>query len=146
MIPVTQSQLGDPKNGGEGGTCFRAALASLFEVLEAAVPDFANEYSDEEWHTAREAWLATRGWASAFLRITEEARPLVTTDWRPPGWSLLSGRSVRGFHHVVVCRDGVPVHDPHPSRAGLETVDGWYVFLPLSETFDEAIRKLVTTC
>lgn len=46
-----------------------------------------------------------------------------------PDLVIRCGMSPRGIRHAVVwCRSsGTIVHDPHPSRLGLETFDGWYI-------------------
>jgi hypothetical protein len=43
--------------------------------------------------------------------------------------AILSGMSPRGIRHAVVWNreDDSMLHDPHPSRDGLMTFDGWYV-------------------
>lgn len=50
----------------------------------------------------------------------------------PGGWSIVSGRSPRpgGQLHACVAFNGVVVHDPHPSRAGILDVLDFMVLRP----------------
>lgn len=141
MKPVIQANLGDPANGALGGTCLRAAIASLLELDEADVPDFANEPGDD-WFTHCQQWVHGRtGYWLTYIPITPlHAVPLDALPYEPPGWSLLSGFSSRETKHVVVCLDGQIVHDPHPSGNGLTKALGWWLFLPDALTFELNVR------
>lgn len=95
MVPVTQSRV------GADGTCFRACLASIFELKESQVPDF----SDEEFFEDIAAYLKTLG-----LRY----RRVPIDGTKPSGYSTIEGVSPRGGLHACVAYDGKLVHDPHP--------------------------------
>lgn len=95
MKPVTQSRT------GADGTCFRACLASIFELKESDVPDF----SDEEFFKEIDDYLATLG-------LCYRRRPI--DGVKPSGWSTIEGVSPRGGLHACVAYDGVLVYDPHP--------------------------------
>lgn len=109
---VTQTILHDPELNARGvyGNCLQAAFASLLGMPLEAVPHFVAFGS---WDTALALWLADIG----LTRIVEERDSIPTT-----GLCLVSGMTVRGVRHTVVAIEG-EVWDPHPSRAGLETVD-----------------------
>lgn len=46
-----------------------------------------------------------------------------------PDIVIRCGESPRGIRHAIIwCRSsGTMIHDPHPSRSGLSTYDGWYI-------------------
>lgn len=48
----------------------------------------------------------------------------------PKGWSIACGPGPRGLQHSCLAYDGEIVHDPHPSRAGLNTIEDYEVLLP----------------
>jgi hypothetical protein len=74
------------------------------------------------------------GWNHEFFDVLEQ-RTSKNLDYYPrakphwPDFVIRAGVSPRGIRHAVVwCRSsGTIVHDPHPSRLGLSTFDGWYV-------------------
>jgi hypothetical protein len=52
----------------------------------------------------------------------------------PPGYHIATGKSPRSDQvHAVVALDGRIVHDPHPSRAGLDgAIASWIIFMPVA--------------
>jgi hypothetical protein len=118
MIPVTQDKFGgQDAPPEESGNCFAACIASILELPLSEVPNFC-AYSD--WNTRVNNWLEDYG---MFL-ITIEPK-----SWYPRPrqfddcYSILSGPSGRGLRHCVVGKGEQMVHDPHPSRAGLDHFD-----------------------
>jgi hypothetical protein len=112
MKPVDQEFLHNAANNVQGD-CFRAVMASILELPIASVPHFAALYRDihEFWNQAYD-WLEAQGYEYTF-----------TTE-RPEGaldYHTLGGPSPRnnGTFHLVVALNGIMVHDPHPSRAGI---------------------------
>lgn len=76
----------------------------------------------------------TAGWNFDFFEELEKKTgkeltfsPREREFW--PDLVIRCGVSPRGIRHAVVwCRSsGTMIHDPHPSRSGLVTFDGWYV-------------------
>jgi len=119
MKPVDQTKL---HSETVTGNCTEAALASIFEVSIADVPQFSEMTEGEgRWYLALEEWLYARGWE------------LVRLDYEfcPEGFYLASGQSQRGVAHMVVMKDGALAHDPHPSRTGIINVESVYLFLPM---------------
>jgi len=114
MKPVDQTLF------GEGvGNCFSASVASLLELPIDEVPSFCADA--EHWPHNFEAWVRQRGYSFFDLHLWSDP------EWHPAEGQLceLAGRSPRGeFDHSVVGQytDGKYqiVHDPHPSRDGLE--------------------------
>ena len=52
----------------------------------------------------------------------------------PRGYAIASGPSPRGtnIQHAVVVKDGELWHDPHPSRAGVLSIETYEVLIPLA--------------
>lgn len=119
MKPVDQTQFAGE---GAGGNCVQASLASILNLPLSDVPHFLEiANTPQEWEFAFEDWLAERG--IGFVRREGEY------IW--DGYYLASGPSPRGVSHMVVYHDGNLVHDPHPSRAGINAVSRIYVLAPL---------------
>lgn len=118
MIPVTQTTFGAP-----GGNCFSACVASLLELSIDEVPYFMGH---DDWYGAFADWLKPRGLYPLTFKVRAG-----DDEWRPAGFHILSGKSPRGdFDHSVVAYAGKVVHDPHPSRAGLEGLKDVMVLVP----------------
>lgn len=109
---------------GEVGDCVRACTASILGVDPATVPHFVRDhYSD--WRGPWEEWLEARG-----LTIVE-----VDPRQRPVCLYLACGPTVRCKEyrpaaHMVVMNWTKVEHDPHPSRAGLTSIDRVYLLVP----------------
>lgn len=132
MREHTQTVLAEREDGhsreGIAGNCFQTAVACLLDLEIEEVPHFAI-YTD--WWAAARRWARGRGGDFTWFPVPvpkQYANAWQTcVDW---GWEhnskvLLSGPSPRGpFHHVVVGNvDLETLHDPHPSRQGLESVE-----------------------
>jgi len=52
----------------------------------------------------------------------------------PAGFSIANGRGPRGYDHSCVASDGVIVHDPHMSRAGLLEIVEYELVVPIVGT------------
>lgn len=105
VIPVDQTGL------GPGGNCLSACVASVLEIPLAEVPNFNDD--PEDWAEALLAWCDARQIDVDF-----------STEFPAPTGRhvILGGTSPRRHGrvgHAVVALDGVVVHDPHPSRAGI---------------------------
>ena len=104
MIPVDQTRFGWPD-----GNCMAAAVASVFELPLEAVPDLARP----DWLGVLTHFVSDRG-----ICIVVSAYPLASP------WPLIAqGPGPRGNRHAVVTVGDELAHDPHPSRAGLLSVD-----------------------
>ena len=110
MTPVFQTKF------GEGGNCFSACLASLFDLPIDAVPNFFETCGNEEaaWWDGVRNWLRPRGLGvmSLELKSTENLKFF-------EGYFIVCGKSSRGLNHATIWKDGVMVHDPHPSGTGI---------------------------
>lgn len=111
--------------GHPAGDCLRACVASLLDLDLDAVPHFVQYVEHPAGTDSHLWWWALVGFCSAHgwkIRYAPEPEPA------PGGWALADGMSPRGHMHVVVACDGIVVHDPHPSGAGLVSVSGWVAF------------------
>lgn len=113
MIPHTQTIfVDDPR--GIPGDCMRTAVASLLDMPVEAVPHFVLFEEPGVWFEAFNLWLRGRG-----LRIEPLSARNVDRE------CLALGMSPREVEHVVVWGPDGLVHDPHPSRAGIEARQFW---------------------
>lgn len=124
MRKVDQTVFGFPH-----GNCFAACVASLLEIGIDDVPDLGDWNSD--WLLPLNRWLARSGLGYVEFHIAGEPSQRL-----PRGlYAILGGQSPRHLQEV----DGAPVghsvvgfigddwtfkivHDPHPSRDGIEGV------------------------
>ena len=102
------------------GDCTRAAIASLFAMPLDAVPDF-NADDPVAFYDDVEAFFLSLGYEMVRLDGNVALDAL----------HLANGPAARGIHHTVVRRGAKVVHDPHPSRAGLDEIDFVIVPVPL---------------
>lgn len=101
------------KFGGKDGNCLAACLATLLRLDIDEVPGFFSDDSGT-WREKMGAWLVERGWGHLCI-----AGP--PPEMLGPALSIVSGKSPRGdWLHATVWRGRELLHDPHPSRAGLE--------------------------
>lgn len=131
MTPVDQRITACPRRGdgadpaGVPGDCLRAAVASLLELPYDQVPHFA--LHGPGWWDHLRRWARSRG--ADFARVPPHAiRHNVTGD--PDALLIARGPSLRGARggHVVIADLNLrTVWDPHPSRAGLLSVDEVFV-------------------
>lgn len=128
MKPIDQADTDD---------CFRACVASLFELSLADVPHFIR---DEAWPECVNTWLRERGVPIRAIPL-DGGREIITFlgDVR----IIITGFSPRDVRHAVIARGKKLEHDPHPSRAGItwdHRVTVW-LFVPVDPIgADSAIR------
>ena len=120
LHPVDQDRFGR----GEGN-CWAAAVATLtglpLALLTTELGHGEGLDEPEHWYDRAQRVLRAHGWELAY--DTSEA---------PAGYAIYSGVSPRGLRHSTVGCDGRIVHDPHPSRAGLSSVDGYFTLTPIT--------------
>lgn len=110
MIPVTQTIL-DGNSEGKEGNCLPAAIASFLECKIEDIPHFIER---EDWFTFMCNWIWEQGYELCQNAALEEME-----------LALVFGDTVRGTHHAVLYNKGKLLHDPHPSRTGLVTIE-WF--------------------
>ena len=108
------------------GDCFAACVASLLELDLDTVPNFVAAKGN--WIDIANDWAATRNFQFVWWSASHGCIPA--------GNHILVGKSPRGdySHAIVVNGPGYAediVHDPHPSRAGVEKWQFRYVLTPL---------------
>ncbi len=141
MIRVNQT-VSDPVIGD----CFRACLASLFEMRIESIPNFAyTEGTKKLPSDAFQEWLDYIGYD--YVYITHEDGDTVDTGHLFVGTAMTG---VNGFyigsvpsktflgitHAVIINKDGLVVHDPAPNHSWLglypkDELIGYYLFQKL---------------
>lgn len=112
VVPVRQTVFGDD------GNCLRAALATVTSLPLSDVIDVMDGSEPEHrWFERVQEWGKGKG-----VEI-DYAHP----DDAPQGFSIGVGLSKRrpGQTHAVVCINGEPWFDPHPSDALIDEVRGY---------------------
>ena len=131
FTPVDQTTFGRGK-----GNCFAATVASITGIPLATLDEelghgggtwhengeWEPNPDEEHWYDRAQRVLLSHGFA---LHYETNGQPHT-------GYLLCSGMSPRGLQHSTVWRDGVMVHDPHPSRGGIAAIDAWYWIEPVS--------------
>jgi hypothetical protein len=126
MIPVDMIDVPSPDNPEAVGDCFRACIASIFELKAGEVPHFlkielGTRYA---WTYTLDQWLAPQGlWYCDFPTEVKTWCVHVPLDGV---YAIGTGKSPRypTWDHSVVVKlhrtEGMRiVHDPHPSRDGV---------------------------
>jgi hypothetical protein len=125
MTPVDQEFLHDPPK--QNGDCLRAIVASLLDLPLSEVPHFCAEGDGEGWFLRLGLWLQARG-----LCVVPLLGPQCIDAFH-----IAAGPSRRGVRHAVVMRNGRVVHDPHPTREGIESVDQAFLFVPIKDVISK---------
>lgn len=122
MKPIDQTRLHDEQTEGN---CFEACLASILEMSIEDVPDFGG-LAEGQWWFDLEAFLKP-------LNLKQVYFP-TGSGYCFDGecFHIRAGKSPRGdFKHAVVGWGADTVHDPHPSKAGIEDESGIYIFVSI---------------
>ena len=117
MIKVNQRIKHDPDNGVYGD-CMRACIASLLEYKYEEVPHFYTVDDAEEFDKKLREFLQQEGFA-LMTTVPIDIDDGAFTHGQNGIYHIISGNTVRGTYHATVGLDGVVVHDPHESKAGL---------------------------
>jgi len=127
MIPAEQLVPHDPDNKVYGD-CFRAVLASLLEMKIEEVPHIMFDNPDVDTYNKRlHEFLEPMGFF--YLQIPKwdfdawKAGSFINGDV----YHEISGDSPRfpGTLHSVVGCNGKMVHDPHPTKLGLASIEAF---------------------
>lgn len=137
MIPVDQTVFGFPN-----GNCLMACVASILECSLDELPTMDSCTHDGSWWGILQRVLQERGLTAVYYQPVGEWCGAPFAHIAPPGYHLVTGESPRGLvddrgnviGHVCVAKDGVVVHDPHPSRAGLASAPkDWILIMPVAQ-------------
>ena len=140
MIPVTQTKVVIKNSKDEivvHGNCYAAAIASILELPLTEVPNvevfFHLPIDSTYWSEVMLTFLESKGYELCVddrFRVFHDGNFGVDNGMRAHWllecenkYYLVSGRSKRGFSHMVIYKNGKLAHDPHPSRDGVETID-----------------------
>jgi len=113
---------------GEWGDCLRACVASVLDLPSDEVPDFVGEHGPR-WFTALQTWLGHLGKHVAYISTASSLSSIATVYPYDLFW-IAVGDGPRGRRHAVVCQSNRVVHDPHPSRSGLQPLEDAIIILP----------------
>lgn len=129
MKPVDQTILHDPENG-QVGDCMRACVASIFEFPIEEIPHFAIKEGQGGWIKSYLRFLHSIGWSVYSMSAKENSKHPLPEPGENDYYAAI-GKSPRGIYHMVVCHDGEIVHDPHPDKTGLESIEYFEFFFRL---------------
>lgn len=142
MIPVTQTKVVVKNSKGEEvvrGNCYAAAVASMLEVPITEVPNVEVFFHLDNgyWNEVMLTFLESKGWELCSDTMLQRFHPEFGFSFEGTDengkipqyyeykdkYYLVSGKSPRGVHHICIYQNGKLVHDPHPSREGLISLD-----------------------
>lgn len=119
LKPVDQTVLGI---GNPRANCFQACLAMVTGLPIGQCVDITDpEIEDGQWIAPVEAWAAKHG-----LRFVTGIKAPMDRPYIANGPT-----AEREGVHGVVCVGHELFHDPHPSRAGIVSVNWYGWFVPL---------------
>lgn len=148
MIPVTQTKVVVKNSNGDmvvRGNCFAAAIASLVGVPITDVPNVEVLFDVDgvSWYGVMDAWLRGNGYEiitnNQFKVYHDDTYGLadasreISLKYCNDKYYMASGMSPRGVMHVCIYKNGKMVHDPHPTRKGIDESTIIY--------FEEIIKK-----
>lgn len=132
MIPVTQTKVVVKNSNGEmvvRGNCFAAAIASLMELPITEVPNVETLFDVENvsWYDVMDAWIKDKGYQltdnDAFMRAyhdKENECDIYDAKYCHNKYYIVTAMSPRGIMHCCIYQNGKMVHDPHPTREGID--------------------------
>lgn len=130
FTPVTQTRFYDPDAppDRQRGNCLSAVVASLMHLPIEAVPNFVQEDvdSDGEKNWWQSFWYFVHEHGHHVVLLRDDSQPRSPFPLPEPAEPYaVSGVSPRDplVHHIVIYQDGRMVHDPHPDRTGLVSLN-----------------------
>lgn len=161
MIPVTQTKVVVKNTKGEiivSGNCWAAAIASILELPITEVPNFEVWFllpCSHLWDDLTQAFLISKGYTieydnrfRCFHKTKEEWETGIDEFDRKfidigdydqlkikltDQYYFVSGTSPRGVSHVTIWKNGIMVHDPHPTREGILELKQFEIIRLLTE-------------
>lgn len=123
---------------GMPGDCIRTTVANLTGAPYGGVPHFAMQLN---WWSAMRRWARSMG-GDFICLLPEDVKRFLS----PEDLIIGSGPSPRGdFWHVALYDGKLElVHDPHPSKEGLVSLEECLVLIPYKLT-DEPVQLMLTT-
>lgn len=135
MIPIFQTKFSNEENGIYGN-CFGACIASLLEIPINEVPAWEDMGSDGSWADSYYSFLASQGFEADGMILVENGNIDEAWEKLEPadgvnGYFIVGGTSSRCTRgHAVIFKDKSMIHDPHPSNAGIQTIEEIYLIKP----------------
>jgi len=139
MIPVTQTKVVVKNSAGDWvvhGNCYAAVIASMLELPITEVPNVEVLFhvDDYLWNTVMDSFLMHKGYELSCddrykvfhpeLQIHGDAGDVnLLRDELKDDYYLVSGLSKRGVQHITIYQNGKMVHDPHPTKEGIDTLE-----------------------
>lgn len=142
MIPITQTILYNSENPEIKGNCFQACIASILEKKLEEVPHFVQLYENPiDFERELQKWLMNIGFYivnyDTYVRL--ESTELFENDI----YYMVSGRSSRGIRHCCIGLNTEIIFDPHPSRDGLVSIDGYRFIFSIPELVKRRANELL---
>lgn len=132
MKPVNQTKLHNPPESI--GNCLEAVYASL---LECSIDDIPIYHQSDYFEKYQRFFFEKKNW----LLVDVSVR-LGLVPNKSAGYHEMYGKSPRGdCYHAVVAFEGIMVHDPHPDKTGLKTVEGYIIFIPIGMGISPYLKK-----
>lgn len=100
----------------EEGNCFEASIASILEIPIEQVPDFQSTNDAGPWMDEFNEWLRLFGLQAVHLEPAERNMELVRDCCCE---ATIRSPRMYWLYHSVVVKNGVVIHDPHPSKESL---------------------------
>jgi hypothetical protein len=151
MIPITQTKVVVKNSKGEivvRGNCYAACIASLMEIPITEVPNVEVFYHlDNGYHSeVMLTFLNSKGWDlcsddrfkyfhQAFEDMNFGGRDNYAGcfDELKDKLYLASGKSERGVSHICIFKNGKLIHDPHPTKECLKTIEYFQTLEKINE-------------
>lgn len=127
ITPVKQDRYGK-----DNGNCMQACLASMMGVALHKVPDF-NLWVGVfgHWVTAAQAWMAQNNYILSGCWQPDFALSHII---RADEIVIAGGHNPDGVGHAVLYQNGVMLHDPNPSDAGIVEVEFYMTLRRIKKT------------
>ena len=119
----------DPENGKEGD-CWRACVASIFELPIEDVPHFVT-LGDRNRTKEYIKFLYKRRWGIYSVTTENEDFPCITKDEHEYYFAIGPSPRFKNATHMVVCHKGEIVHDPAPDKQGVDSINYFEILFKL---------------
>ena len=131
MTPVMQTKFSD-ESLGTRGNCMAACVASLLGIPIDGIPSWEDMGDDGSWGDSFMSFLESNGYEYEGMiapRSGDWKSDVLSLSDGVDGYFIVGGKSPR-LHtrgHAVIYKNGVMIHDPHPSGAGLLEIEEIYI-------------------
>ena len=113
--------------------CLRCCVATLLVMPYETVPDLAVGDFQRQL-TVLSQWLDSLGFSLLCFQATGDGELLHSFRTGRGRLWIAGGPTARGTTHAVLYCGTEMIHDPHPSRAGLESITSAIVIMPTATT------------